>query len=321
MTAAPRATRSSHNGPTAVTALRSAVLTTCLFTGATLALPVLAQTGTPTPVQTEVSITGLGTFKTNLSNSGGSFNWGGGIVAASLGTQVNPQWNVGFNISYGVESWSFSSPTAFGGQSPWGTINRPSVGFNVGYAVQPDLRVFVAPAFQWDYETNASMSAQNFGAVVGVSKAFSRDQVIGLGLGVFHQIDANRYFPFLIVNWKLDDKWKIANPFRAGPTGGAGLEAVYTVDDDWEFAAGGTYRQYRFRLREDGPNANGIGQNQGIPLFARLSRKMGKDAQFDVYAGATVGGALKLYDPNGNLLVKSDYSVAPFLAATFSANF
>lgn len=321
MTAAARATQVSHSKSTAVTTRRSILLVAGLFAGAVLSTTALAQSGNAYPFQTDVSITGLGTFKTNLQNSGGSFGWGSGIVAASIGRQIDPQWTFGASLSYAVESWSFSSPTAFGGQAPWGTINRPSVGFNLGYAIQPDLRVFVAPAFQWDYETNADKSAQNFGAVVGASKAFSRDQVIGLGLGVFHQIDANRYFPFLIINWKLDDKWKLANPFRAGPTGGAGLEAIYTIDDNWEFAAGGTYRQYRFRLKEDGPNANGIGQNQGIPLFARLSRKMGKDAQFDVYAGATVGGALKLYDPTGNLLIKTDYNVAPFLAATFSANF
>ena len=219
------------------------------------------------------------------------------------------------NAGYQYEHWSFSSPSAFGSDAPWGSINRPSVGFKVGYQVQPDIGLFVAPQFEWDYETGAGEGGgQNFGAVLGATKIFSRDLVVGLGAGVFHQINETKVFPFLIVNWKIDDKWKLANPLPAGPAGGAGLELVYAIDDNWDLAAGGTYREYRFRLKNSGPNANGIGQNQGIPLFARLTRKLGPNGRLDLYAGATVAGTLKLRDQDGNTLVSSDYNAAPFVA-------
>jgi hypothetical protein len=272
-------------------------------------------------ITVSAAVTALATFDSDLDSNGGSFHWTGGNVSGSLMNQVNEKWSVGFNVGYQYERWTFSSPSAFGSDAPWGTINRPSVGFNVGYQVAPDIGVFVAPQFEWSYETGATESGQNFGAVLGASKVFDRDHVIGVGVGIFHQIDETKAFPFVIVNWKLDDKWKINNPLRAGPAGGAGLELVYTPDDNWELAGGGTYRQYRFRLKDQGPNADGIGQNEGIPLFARLTRKLGPKARLDVWGGATVAGTLKLRDPNGNTLVSSDYNAAPFLAVTLSGTF
>ena len=130
-----------------------------------------------------------------------------------------------------------------------------------------------------------------------------------------------KVIPFVIVNWQINDKWKLTNPFRAGPAGGAGLELAYAIDDDWDLAGGGTYRDYRLRLKNSGPNANGIGQNQGIPLYARLTRKLGATGRLDLYAGATVAGTLKLRDPNGNTLVSSDYKAAPFVALTLAGQF
>jgi hypothetical protein len=283
---------------------------------------VLAQAAKSNAVSASASVTGLATFDSDLDSDGGSFRWSGAIASGALVRQVNAEWSVGLNVGYQYEHWSFSSPSAFGRDAPWGTVNRPNVGFRVGYLAQSDLSLFVAPQFEWDYETGAGEGGgQNFGAVLGATKIFSRDHIVGLGAGVFRQIDETKVFPFVIVNWRIDDKWKIANPLPAGPAGGAGLELVYAIDDHWDLAGGGTYREYRFRLKNSGPNPNGIGQNQGIPLFARLTRKLGPRGRLDLYAGATVAGTLKLRDPEGNSLVSSDYNAAPFIALTLAGEF
>jgi hypothetical protein len=304
------------------TAGRALALATASAAAAMLPDMALAQSAKSNAVSTSASVTGLGTFNSDLDSSGGSFNWSGVIVNGSIARQVNAEWSVGVNAGYQYEHWSFSSPSAFGSDAPWSSINRPSVGFKVGWQAQPDIGLFVAPQFEWDYETGAGQGGgQNFGAVLGATKIFSRDRVVGLGAGVFHQINETKVFPFLIVNWKIDDKWKLANPLPAGPAGGAGLELVYAIDDNWDLGGGGTYREYRFRLKSSGPNANGIGQNQGIPLFARLTRKLGPNGRLDLYAGATVAGTLKLRDPDGNTLVSSDYNAAPFIALTLAGEF
>ena len=281
----------------------------------------LAQAAKSNAVASSAAITGVSTFDSDLDNNGGSFRWSGIIASGALTRQVNPEWTVGLNLGYQYERWSFSSPSAFGSEAPWSTINRPSVGIDLRYQAQPDLGLFLSPQFEWDLETGATRSGQNFGAVLGATKVFSRDFVLGLGAAIFHQIDQTRVFPVVVVNWQIDDKWKLTNPFRAGPAGGGGLELVYAIDDNWELAGGGTYRDYRFRLKSSGPNANGIGQNEGIPLFARLTRKLGPSGRLDLYAGATVAGTLKLRDPGGNVLVSSDYNAAPFLALTLAGEF
>ncbi len=309
------------SSPPTRSARHALAVAAAFIAAATLPATAIAQAGAAGAMSSSASVSGLATFNSNLDGNGGSFDWSGAIASASLKRQLSPEWSIGFNVGYQYERWSFSSNSAFGSQAPWGTINRPGVGFNLGYQVQPDLGLFIAPQFAWDYETGASQSGQNFGAVVGATKFFSRGLVLGLGAGVFRQIDETKVFPFVIVNWQIDDKWKLANPFRAGPAGGAGLELVYAIDDNWEAAGGGTYRQYRFRLKDSGPNANGIGQNQAIPLFARLTRKLGPRGHLDLYAGAAVAGTLKLQDPNGNTLVSSDYNAAPFVALTLAGEF
>jgi hypothetical protein len=185
-------------------------------------------------------------------------------------------------------------------------LNSPRVGLSFGYQAASDLALFVAPQIEWDYESGASASdGQSYGAVVGVTKVFSPQLVLGLGAGIFRQIDENKVFPFVIVNWQLDDRWRLRNSLPAGPAGGAGLELAYAIDGNWEIAGGGAYREYRFRLRDDGPVPGGIGENRGIPLFARLTRKLGPQGRIDLSL-AVVGGRLKRRT-QGSATTSSDY--------------
>ena len=92
-----------------------------------------------------------------------------------------------------------------------------------------------------------------------------------MGAGVFRQIDKTKVFPYLLINWKITDRWAINNPLPAGPSGGAGLELSYALANKWRLSGGAAYRCYRFRLSESNYTPNGIGQNSFIPVFARLS--------------------------------------------------
>lgn len=185
-----------------------------------------------------------------------------------------------------------------------------------------DLSVFVAPQWGSTYETGASAAnGQTYGAVGGVTRIFSPRLALGVGAGVFRQIDQTRIFPFVIVNWQISDRWRLANPFEAGPAGGPGLELVYDAGDGWELAGGVAYREYRFRLRESGPSAGGLGQNSGIPVFARASYGIGRSAKLDMYAGAVVGGELRMLSASGSTMAKSDYDVAPIFGLSATVSF
>jgi len=285
------------------------------------AASALAQRAAPGEVTTTLNATVVGQTSTDI-DGGGSFDWVGARIGIDVRRQFTPALSLGFNAAYGSENWSFDTPSAFGPVAPWGNVLRPSIGLSLGYALAPDLSMFIAPQLEWSYESGASASqGQNYGAVFGVNKVFSPTLFAGIGVGVFRQIDDTRYFPFFIVNWQITDQWRLSNPVQAGPAGGAGLELVYDFGGGWELAGGAAYRDYRFRLRSDASVPNGLGRNTGIPVFAKLTHKFAPAAQIDLYAGVVANGQLRVLDASGSTVQQSDYGTSPLLALSGSFSF
>lgn len=113
----------------------------------------------------------------------------------------------------------------------------------------------------------------------------------------------------------------MANPFPAGPAGGAGIELVYAPNDAWEFAAGGTWRTYRFRLDRVGPVPNDIAESRDVPLFARATYRFTRDMRLDAHAVALLGGKLTVMDSDGNDVARDEFGTAPLLGITLSSRF
>ena len=84
---------------------------------------------------------------------------------------------------------------------------------------------------------------------------------------------------------------------------------------------GGSYRSYLFRLSRDGPVGNGIGENNFVPAFLRLSYHGGKDFQLDIYAAALTGGKLTVKNASGNDISNDPYKTAPALGMTLQTRF
>lgn len=267
------------------------------------------------------SISGIYQFDADL-DGGGNTGWSGLIANASWSEQVTPKLGLGLSFQYDYQDWRFSNPAALGGASPWGKLNMLNIGLDVDYAYQDDLRVGVSPYFGWSYETGTSSNdIYDYGAIVTVTKIFSPRLILGAGVGVFRQVNDTKVFPILIVQWQIDDRWRLANPFRAGPSGGAGLELAYAFDDNWEAAVGGSYRSYRFRLDDQGIAPNGVGENRFIPVFARVTRKLGPSSRLDLYAGLSAAGRVSLENSKGGTLAEVDYDSAPILGLSFVHRF
>jgi len=287
------------------------------------ALPCLplAQGLPPGTVVGSATLTGIAVLDTDLDR-GGSVNWAGGVASASLLRQMTPQFAAGVTLQYDYQSWSFDQPPAFGGVAPWGDILQPRVGLTFVYAPAADWRVVVSPSVAWAYESGASTGdALEYGAVVVASRVFSPTLTLGIGAAIYHQIDETKTFPFLAIDWKIGNGWRLSNPFPAGPVGGAGLELSYAFGEGWETGVGGVYRSYQFRLDRDGPAPNGIGENRAIPLFLRLSRNIGRDAHVDFHVAALVNGRLNVKNQDGNDLASDDYATAPMLGLTLRYRF
>jgi hypothetical protein len=272
-------------------------------------------------VATSLSATVLGQSRTDIDH-GGAFRWSGASLGVGVRRQFTPGLSAGVDARFGNEDWSFDLPTGWGSEAPWGKVLRPSLGIQVSYAPAPDLSLFIAPQVEWNYESGArAANARTYGAVFGATKAYSPTLFLGLGLGVFRQIGEMQYFPFVIVNWQINDAWRLSNPVQGGPAGGAGLELSYAFGNGWELGGGAAYRDYRFRLRSDGPTPNGIGRHSGAPVFARLRHRFGPSAHVDLYAGAVVAGKLRVLDGSGTTLQQSGYGTSPLLALSGSVRF
>ena len=74
-------------------------------------------------------------------------------------------------------------------------------------------------------------------------------------------------------------------------------------------------------LDEAGPFPNGIGEQRGVAAFVHAGRPLGDAIRFDLYAGAILGGELRVENARGDELIKEDFDTAPLFGATLTARF
>jgi len=288
---------------------------------AMVSLTTQAQPVAPGTTQTRFSVSGLTQFKTDL-DQGGDFNWSGFNAGFGVNRQFSSALNLGVNVKYGYENWSWSDPAAFGGQAPWGSISTPGVGLSMTYAPSSSVQLGIRPSIEWAAEDGVgTASSAIYGAVFSATNTFSNDLTLGLGAGVFRELGENRVFPFLAVNWKINDDWTLKNPLPTGPAGGAGLELAYELNPRWTLSAGGAYRNYRFRLNDSGPYAGGIGQHRLIPVFARVKYSLTPATSIDFYAVASAGGKVQVENADGAQTLNTGYDTGIGLAINLSHRF
>jgi len=294
-----------------------AVLALCLATGESQA----QQPGSSAAdaFRPSLSITPYYQGKADM-DGGGSFSAAGAITRLRVTNRLGDKGFWGLTLNYDYTDYRFSDVRAFGGQAPWNNMQR--VGISVPFSwITGRWGWLVAPSVDYFRETGADWNdALTYGAVFSGARMFSSGR-IGLGLGVFNRLEEVEVFPFIAVDWRLSEQWRLTNPLAAGPTGPAGLEAKYAFATGWEFGVGGAFRSVRFRLNENGPIASGIGEEQGIVGFVHLTRALDRRMALDLYLGAIFNGQLKVEDSRGNTLSEVDYDTAPLVGLNFSARF
>jgi len=179
------------------------------------------------------------------------------------------------------------------------------------------------PVVEFTGETGADFGdAIQWGGLAALRYSFDRDHTLGVGLLVITQLEDDPLFlPVPLVDWKLGDGWRISNVRGPEADPFAGLELIRELSDEWELAAGAAYVTRRFRLNDDGPVPEGVGNDSGVPIFARLSWRPHPLVRLDLVAGASVLNRLTLDDSNGNRVTASDADPAPLLGIFGSIRF
>ena len=150
---------------------------------------------------------------------------------------------------------------------------------------------------------------------------FNPRLTLGIGAGVFNDLEEIRAFPFLTVYWRITDRLSLSNPLRSGPAGAAGLELAFAPTRQVVFALGGAWRSFRFRLDDEGIAPKGLGQVDLIPVWFRATLNLPHGLGLDAYIGEAFGGNLRLEDQNDNLIGEVDQDPAPFAAMVLRARF
>lgn len=292
-----------------------------------LLLPVngLAQMASPLAVDEKTRFSASASssyqFKSNLDGGGDVSIARYGIGIGGL-VPLTDRAELGLHMSYDLEDYNFSNTNAFMVQKPWGQINRVGLSMRLGFKLNDQWSIGAGPVVQEAGETGAKFGdSLNYGGIVSAVYRANPNLTIGFGAGVFYRLEETRFFPSLIVSWKITDRLRLGNSYRLGVTGPAGLELSYKLDDNWEVAAGGGNRSSRFRLDENGSTPNGIGENSSWPVYARIGRKLGSVFHLDLYGGAAFHGNMKLQDSNGNDIHSIDYNTAPILGFNLGAGF
>jgi hypothetical protein len=272
-------------------------------------------------VITSVNVNAINQFNTNTT-SGGSFNWQDANVSLNNRYQLDANSSIGLSLRDGYQNWSWSNISGYGTQTPWKGIQSPGIGLSYFQKLDADWSAGITPIVDWVAENGVGTAgAATYGAIANAAKRYSNDLTIGLGTGVFRQIDKTKVFPFLLINWKINEKWTLNNPLPAGPSGGAGLELSYALANKWKIAGGAAYRSYRFRLSNSNYTPNGIGQNTFIPVFTRLSYSIDRGTTADLYLAANVGGKLSVTDVNGATPYSTNYQTGLALAFSVTTRF
>jgi hypothetical protein len=294
--------------------------------GCVFAFPIGAQEQQPPPTRpkTEYAVyaTPVYQFETGL-DQGGDFSVSQIFLGFDATSPVSRKALLTLSLNYNSADYDFSGVPGFTGTAPWNRTQYFGITPRLFIRGTNQWNYIVAPTIGWSAATGADLGdSLIYGAsFVAARTTVNRRLTIGPAVGLFRQVERTIFFPFLLINWKITEHLTLANPFRAGPAGPGGLELVYRPNAKWEFGGGGAARISRFRLSDDGPVPEGVGQQSGLPLFARVTRKFGPRFKMDFYAGVDVAGQLRIDNSHGDSLAIDDYDPAPILALTFAGRF
>ena len=260
-------------------------------------------------------------FKSDVTG-GGDFSVSRYSLMAGGSTPVDDKIRIGAGFTYNFEDYNISNVKGFPIANPWNKIDRVGLDFGLRYKLGENWGLHVIPMVQYAGERGADFAdSLMYGGAIGATFRASQDFTIGFGAGVFYRLEEVRGFPSLLISWKITDRLYLGNAFMMGPVGPVGLELRYVLDNNWQVGAGGGYRSLRFRLASNGPVPGGIGENDGWPIYVRLSRRLWQTVNLDFFGGLALRGKLRLEDRSGHEIDSVTYNTAPLVGLSLRGLF
>ncbi|MBT8484849.1 MAG: hypothetical protein HKO59_00605 [Phycisphaerales bacterium] len=284
------------------------------------ALPTLPTGPDPYAVRYELSSNYLYQI-TSKFDAGGDVDVHRTGLRFSASRKLSEEASLSFNFGYELNAYDFDGVTSFAGaDDPWDSVQFYNLRLQYSYAINHDLTVFAGPVFQIARETGAdwddSWIAGGYG---GASLRVDDDLTVGAGIGVTSQIqESARFYPIIIVNWELAQDFQLVS---SNSVMGSGLEVRWNLDRDSVLGVGGAFQFRRFRLDKDGIAPDGVGEETGVTIWARLNRQVNAGFEYSLWGGIVVGGEAELELGNGVVPGHDEYQLTAIVGLSAKFRF
>ncbi|MDC0292361.1 MAG: hypothetical protein P8K76_05615 [Candidatus Binatia bacterium] len=266
-------------------------------------------------------------FRTGI-DGGGSFATSTGFAAGQIGYPVGEGYILGGQLAWQGDWYSFfgqNGVTLPDQNRPWGTIQSFAASVSLGRRFG-DWWVNGAFTTRFSYEDGASLGESfNPGGILAAQYTFSPRLKLGGGVLVNARMEEDPLIiPIPFVYWEIIDDLVLSNSIApdAYPRG-PGLEIAWRPNPTWAVAVGGRWEYRRFRLNNSGPEirSGGVGEDEGVPLWVRVTWRLGDHLRADVLGGASVANRLRLADASGDIIRSVGTDSIPYVGAFLSYRF
>lgn len=269
----------------------------------------------------------LHSFRTSI-DGGGSFSTNTGFAAGSLGFPVGAGLILGGGLAWQGDWYSFAGENRVAAPPdarPWGDVHSVAGSVSLGRRLE-NWWLNAAFTARFSFEKGASIEdGFNPGGIVGGQYTFSDGLRLGLGVLVNARLEEGPLVvPIPYVYWEMTEQLVLSNTIApAAYPRGPGIEVAWRPHEQWALALGGRWEFRRFRLDDDGPavRRGGVGEDEGIPLWLRLTWRLGEHLRADLLGGYSVANRLRLADADGEEFRSAGTDPIPYVGAFVSWRF
>lgn len=208
------------------------------------------------------------------------------------------------------DSFGFTNMVA-----PWNSINTTQFDAAIQWQATEQWQVFGGGMARWAAEQGGSLGdGFEGGGAIGAAYAFSKDLVLGGGVGVQTQIEDDLLvYPIIVAEWQIADRLRLSTRLTTGWANQTGAEIVYAASDTIDVGVSAVFDYQRFRLSDDAPVAGGAGVTEALPVSFFISIDVSPKASVTAFIGINAYGRLKTTNTAGNDVWASDHDPAPVL--------
>lgn len=265
-------------------------------------------------------------FDTDFDSGGGSVAVDRGFGSISLSAKPSDSYSWDLSINWEGSWYSFADGgtlSTIASGNPWNAVQSMLIAPSATFKLSDHWNLHTTVLIQFAGENDADVSdSATFGGIVAASYSFNKDFTLGAGVLAMSRLEDDALIvPQLLIEWKPCEEFRVSN--FAGPEafpGGAGLEGIWQLSKNFELALGGRYSYRRFRLDDSGSStrANGVGTDQGLPIWLRATMRADCGVRLDLIGGIQIASEMRLDDSTGNELARVDVEPNPFLGIFMS---